>query len=186
MVDLKVTTLTGTDRQLQASKMEAFTKSLRGHALSPGDDGYEETRKVWNGNIDRRPGLIVCCVGVSDVINAVHFARDNNLLVSVRGGGHNVAGSSICDGGIMIDLSHMKSIRVDPVQRTARAEPGIRGGELDHETQAFGLATPTGIVSDTGIAGLTSAGVSAGSHARTVSPLIISSRSISSRPTVGS
>jgi FAD/FMN-containing dehydrogenase len=158
MVDLQVTTLTGTDRQLQESKIEAFKKSLRGHALSPGDDGYDETRKVWNGNIDRRPGLIVCCVGVSDVINAVHFARDNNLLVSVRGGGHNVAGSSVCDGGIMIDLSHMKSIRVNPVKRTARAEPGVKGGELDHETQAFGLATPTGIVSDTGIAGLTLGG----------------------------
>src|SRR6266446_3452985 len=119
MGDLKVTTLTGTDRQLQASKMDACKKSLRGHALSPGDDGYEETRKVWNGHIDRRPGLIVCCVGVSDVLNAVHFARDNHLLVSVRGGGHNVAGSSICDGGIMIDLSPMKSIQVDPVKRTA-------------------------------------------------------------------
>ena len=154
MGDLKVTTLTGTNRQLQESQMEAFKKSLRGHVLSPGDDGYDETRKVWNGHIDRRPGLIVCCVGVSDVINAVHFARDHNLLVSVRGGGHNVAGSSVCDGGLMIDLSPMKSIRVDPVTRTARAEPGVRGGELDHETQAFGLATPTGIVSDTGIAGL--------------------------------
>jgi len=158
MVDLKVTTLTGTDRQLQESKIEAFKKSLRGHALSPGDNGYDETRKVWNGNINRRPGLIICCVRVSDVINAVNFARDHNLLVSVRGGGHNVAGSSVCDGGIMIDLSHMKSIRVDPVKRTARAEPGVRGGELDHETQAFGLATPMGIASDTGIAGLTLGG----------------------------
>src|SRR5262245_21316284 len=126
MVDLKVTTLTGMDRQLQESEMAAFKTSLRGHTLSPGDDGYDETRKVWNGNIDRRPGLIVCCVGVSDIINAVHFARDNNLLVSVRGGGHNVAGSSVCDGGIMIDLSPMKGIRVDPVQRTVRAEPGVR------------------------------------------------------------
>jgi FAD/FMN-containing dehydrogenase len=158
MGDLQVTTLTGQETTLPAAAVDALKQSLRGPLIVPDDARYEETRKVWNGNIDRRPGLIVCCVGVSDVINAVHFARDNNLLVSVRGGGHNVAGSSICDGGIMIDLSHMKSIRVDPVQRTARAEPGVRGGELDHETQAFGLATPTGIVSNTGIAGLTLGG----------------------------
>jgi len=158
MGDLQVTTLTGQETMLPAAAVDALKQSLRGPLIVPDDARYEETRKVWNGNIDRRPGLIVCCVGVSDVINAVHFARDNNLLVSVRGGGHNVAGSSICDGGIMIDLSHMKSIRVDPVKRTARAEPGVRGGELDHETQAFGLATPTGIVSNTGIAGLTLGG----------------------------
>jgi FAD/FMN-containing dehydrogenase len=158
MAALRVTTIRGPNIVLEEATVAAFKKSLRGYALSPGDDGYDETRKVWNGNIDRRPGLIVCCIGVADVINAVHFARDNHLLVSVRGGGHNVAGSSVCDGGLMIDLSHMKSIRVDPVQRTARAEPGVRGGELDHETQAFGLATPTGIVSDTGIAGLTLGG----------------------------
>jgi FAD/FMN-containing dehydrogenase len=158
MADLRITTTRGTDTVLDEATVQAFKTSLRGPLLRPGDDGYDETRKVWNGHIDRRPGLIVCCVGVSDVINAVHFARDHNLLVSVRGGGHNVAGSSVCDGGIMIDLSHMKSIRVDPVQRTARADPGVRGGELDHETQAFGLATPTGIVSNTGIAGLTLGG----------------------------
>jgi FAD/FMN-containing dehydrogenase len=158
MTDLRVTTTGGVDIVLKEDLVTAFRQSLRGPLIAPGDDSYDEARRVWNGNIDRRPGLIVCCGGVSDVINAVQFARDNNLLVSVRGGGHNVAGSSICDGGIMIDLSPMKSIRVDPVQRTVRAEPGVRGGELDHETQAFGLATPTGIVSDTGIAGLTLGG----------------------------
>jgi FAD/FMN-containing dehydrogenase len=158
MTDLRVTTTGGVDIVLKEGLVTAFRQSLRGPLIAPSDDSYDEARKVWNGNIDRRPGLIVCCGGVADVINAVHFARDNHLLVSVRGGGHNVAGSSICDGGLMIDLSRMKSIRVDPVTRTARAEPGVRGGELDHETQAFGLATPTGIVSETGIAGLTLGG----------------------------
>src|SRR5262249_28592884 len=158
MADLRMITTRGTDTVLDEATMQAFKTSLRGPLLRPGDEGYDETRKVWNGNIDRRPGLIVCCGGVADVINAVQFARDNHRLVSVRGGGHNVAGSAVCDGGLMIDLSPMKSIRVDPVTRTARAAPGVRGGELDHETQAFGLATPTGIVSDTGIAGLTLGG----------------------------
>ena len=107
-----------------------------------GDGGYDDARKVWNGMIDRRPALIARCAGVADVINSINFARTHRLLVAVRGGGHNVAGNATCDGGLMIDLSEMHSIRVDPAQRTARAEAGATWGELDQETQTFGLATP--------------------------------------------
>ena len=108
--------------------------------------------------IDRRPALIVRCAGVADVIDAVNFARTNSLLVAVRGGGHNAAGNAVCDGGIVIDLSPMKGIHVDPMRRTARAEGGVTWGEFDRETQAFGLATTGGLVSTTGIAGLTLGG----------------------------
>jgi FAD/FMN-containing dehydrogenase len=108
--------------------------------------------------IDRRPALIVCCSGPADVIHAVNFARTNNLLVSVRGGGHNAAGNAVCDGGIVIDLSQMKGVQVDPERRTARVQGGVTWGELDHETQVFGLATPGGVVSTTGVAGLTLGG----------------------------
>jgi FAD/FMN-containing dehydrogenase len=108
--------------------------------------------------VDRRPALIVRCAGATDVISAVNFARTNNVPVSVRGGGHNVAGSAVCDDGIMLDLSRMKSTRVDPASRTARAEPGVLWGEFDRETQAFGLATTGGNCSQTGIAGLTLGG----------------------------
>jgi FAD/FMN-containing dehydrogenase len=122
------------------------------------DDGYEDARKVWNGMTDKRPGLIVQCADVADVMKAVAFARDNGLLVAVRGGAHSVAGHSVCDGGVLIDLSHMKSVRVDPAKRTARAEGGAKWGDFDHETQAFGLATTGGTNSDTGIGGLTLGG----------------------------
>ena len=126
--------------------------------LRPGDEAYDDVRQVWNRLIDRRPSIIARCVGNSDIINCVDFARANHLLVSVRGGGHSVAGSGVCDDGLMIDLSLMKGVRVDPAQRTARAEPGLNWGEFDHETQAFGLATTGGVVSMTGIAGLTLGG----------------------------
>ena len=132
--------------------------SLRGELLRAGDAAYDEARKVWNGMIDKRPGLIARCTGVADVISAVDFARTHQLLVSVRGGGHNIPGNAVCDGGLMIDLACMRSVRVDPKRRTARAEGGVTWGELDHETQAFGLATTGGSVSDTGIAGLTLGG----------------------------
>ena len=126
--------------------------------LCPRDGGYDEARKIWNGMIDKRPALIARCVGVADVIASVNFARDNSLLMSVRGGGHNVGGSAVCESGIMLDLSLMKGVRVDPVSRTARAEPGLLLGEFDRETLAMGLATTAGTVSDTGIAGLTLGG----------------------------
>ena len=126
--------------------------------MLPGEAGYDEARKVWNGTIDRRPALIVYCAGADDVVEAVSFARSRNLLTAVRAGGHNVAGISVCDGGILIDLSRMKGIAVDPVRRTARAEAGLTLGEFDTATQAFGLATTMGVNSDTGIAGLTLGG----------------------------
>ncbi len=138
--------------------VQKFQSGLRGRLLRPDDDGYDDTRKVWNGTIDKRPGLIVQCAGLADVIDAVRFAREHDLLVSVRGGGHNVAGNALCDGGMMIDLSPMKGVRVDPVQRNAHAQAGLTLGDLDHETQSFGLAVPAGIVSTTGIAGLTLGG----------------------------
>jgi hypothetical protein len=158
MADLRITTTRGTDTVLDEATVQGFKTSLRGPLLCPGDDGYDEACTIWNAMIVKRPALIVRCAGVADVINAVHFARTNNLLVAVRGGGHSIPGHSLCDGGLMIDLSQMKSIRVDPLRRTARAEPGVKLGEFDHETQAFNLATTAGVVSDTGIAGLTLGG----------------------------
>jgi FAD binding domain/Berberine and berberine like len=127
---------------------------FRGELLSPQDPGYENARKVWNGSITRLPALIVRCAGVADVIAAVKFAKDNGLLVAVRGGGHSYPGLSVCDGGLVIDLSLMKGISVDPQARTVRAQAGVLLGELDRETQAFGLAVPSGIVTHTGLSGL--------------------------------
>jgi FAD/FMN-containing dehydrogenase len=132
--------------------------SLRGGLLQPADPGYDSARRIDNAMIDRRPALIVRCAGVADVLAAVRFARAQDLLVSVRAGGHNVAGNAICDGGLVIDVSSMKGIRVDPIARTVRAEAGVTWGDLDAETQAFGLATTGGVISTTGIAGLTLGG----------------------------
>lgn len=138
--------------------IQQFKANLRGELLRPGDPGYDDARRVWNGMIDKRPGLIARCTGAADVIQSVQFAREHELLVAVRGGGHNYAGKSVCDDGLMIDLSPMKGIRVDPRRRTARAQPGLKLGEFDRETQAFGLATTLGVNTDTGIAGLTLGG----------------------------
>ncbi|HXP75619.1 MAG TPA: FAD-binding oxidoreductase, partial [Stellaceae bacterium] len=132
--------------------------ALRGKILDQGSPAYDEARTIWNAMIDRKPGLIVRCLGAADVIHCVRFARDNGLLVAVRGGGHNIAGSAICDGGVVIDLSQMKSVRVDPAAQRAWVEPGATLADLDKETQAFGLAVPTGINSTTGVAGLTLGG----------------------------
>ncbi|NLE53229.1 MAG: FAD-binding oxidoreductase [Chloroflexi bacterium] len=144
--------------QLSADDVTAFAGHLNGALLRPGDRGYDEARHVWNGLIDRCPALIARCADVSDVIEAVRFARAHDMLTAVRGGGHNVAGTGTVDGGLLIDLSLMKRIRVDPERRTARAEGGVTWGELDRETQVFGLATPGGVVTDTGVAGLTLGG----------------------------
>src|SRR5687767_11246259 len=114
-----------------------FRAGLLGALLAAGADGYDAARRVWNGSIDRKPALIARCTGTADVIHAVNFARTNDLLVSVRGGGHNVTGNAVCDGGLMIDLSPMRGIHVDPARRTVRAQGGVTWGELDHETQAF-------------------------------------------------
>jgi FAD/FMN-containing dehydrogenase len=143
---------------LDQAAIDGLRNSLRGPLLEAGDEGYDAARQVWNGMIDRRPALIARCAGVSDVIAAVNFARAHDLLVSIRGGGHNVTGNAVCDGGLMIDMSLMKGIRVDPASRTVRAQAGVTWGEFDHETQAFGLATTGGQVTTTGIAGLTLGG----------------------------
>lgn len=131
---------------------------LRGRLILPDDADYEEARHVWNGMIDKRPAAIVRCAGPADVVQAVDFARSQGMLVAARGGGHNVAGNATCDGGLVIDLSRMKGMRVDPDARTARAQAGLTWAEFDHETQAFGLATTGGLVSTTGIAGFTLGG----------------------------
>jgi FAD/FMN-containing dehydrogenase len=158
MSDVNVVTLNGIGAKLAEATVEGFKQSLRGQLIIPGDECYEEARQVWNANIDRRPGLICRPMGVADVINAVNFARDHNLLVSVRGGAHSFAGTCVCNGGLVVDLSLMKGIRVDPLRRTVRAEGGVKWGEFDRETQAFGLATTGGTVTDTGISGLTLGG----------------------------
>lgn len=143
---------------LNDTTIEKFKASLRGELIQRSDERYDEARKLWNGMFDRRPALIARCAGTADVISAVNFGRDNRLQVAVRGGGHSIPGHSVCDGGLVIDLSSMKAIRVDPAARTARAQPGVKWIEFDHETQAFGLATTGGTASDTGIAGLTLGG----------------------------
>jgi FAD/FMN-containing dehydrogenase len=158
MADQRINTTSGTEIGLTATAIEQFKGSLRGELLCPGDDHYDSARAIHNGMIDRRPALIVRCAGVADVMAAVTFARSHNLVVAVRGGGHGVPGFAVCDGGLMIDLSRMQSVRVDPVGRTARAEGGCTWGSFDHETQAFGLATTGGIARPTGIAGLTLGG----------------------------
>ncbi len=158
MNDLSLTTLESGKATLSATAIDALGAQLRGSLLTESDAPYDEARTIWNAMIDRRPGLIVRCAGAADVVSAVRFARDNRLLVAVRGGGHNIAGSAVCDGGLMIDLSQMKSVRVDAAAQRAWVEPGATLADLDKETQAFGLAVPTGINSTTGIAGLTVGG----------------------------
>ncbi len=131
---------------------------FRGELIQPSDAGYESARKVYNGMIDKRPRLIARTVDVADVIAAVDYGRENKMLVAIRGGGHNGGGLGICDDGLVIDLSRMKSVRVDPVAREARVEGGCVGGDVDHATHAFGLATPSGTIASTGVAGLTLGG----------------------------
>ncbi|MEA3413352.1 MAG: FAD-binding oxidoreductase [Pseudomonadota bacterium] len=151
-------TLAGHDTVIASESIEAFEATVRGPVLRPESPGYDEVREIWNAMIDRRPGLITRCAGAADVMHAVRFAREHGLLVSVRGAGHNIAGNAISDGGLLIDLSEMKSVRVDTATKSVRVEPGVTLGELDHETQAFGLAVPVGINSTTGVAGLTLGG----------------------------
>jgi hypothetical protein len=136
----------------------SFASSFRGELLTRGDGNYDRARRVFNGMIDRRPSAILRCCGVADVIQGVRLARAQEWPVSIRAGGHGVAGNAVCDGGLMLDLSGMKGMHVDPVRRTAQAQTGLLLSEFDHETQAFGLATTLGVVSLTGIAGLTLGG----------------------------
>jgi FAD/FMN-containing dehydrogenase len=131
---------------------------FRGELIQPGDAPYEDARRVYNGMIDKRPLLIARCADVADVMAAVEFGRENGLLTAIRGGGHNGGGLGVCDNGLVIDLSRMKGVRVDPEKRTVRVEGGCTGGDVDHATHAFGLATPTGTVASTGVAGLTLGG----------------------------
>src|SRR5215510_4870045 len=145
-------------RTVPLAKMQAFKERLHGRLVCPGDNDYDRARRVWNGRIDRRPALIAFCANDADVVAAVRFAREHELLTAVRGGGHNVAGTAVCDDGLVIDLSLMKAIEVDATQRTARAQGGVRWGELDRATQAYGLAVPSGTDSEVGIAGLTLGG----------------------------
>jgi FAD/FMN-containing dehydrogenase len=140
------------------SKIAAFKAGLRGQLIQPQDPGYDEARALYNGMIDKRPRLIARCADVADVISAVNYGRDNNLLIAVRGGGHNGPGLGSVDDGLVIDLSAMKGVRVDPKARTVRVGPGCTQGDVEHATHAFGLAVPAGIVSTTGIAGLTLGG----------------------------
>jgi FAD/FMN-containing dehydrogenase len=150
--------LDGTDFEIDEETVQAFQARLHGDLLRPGNDGYDDARKIWNAMIDKRPGLIARCTGVADVIDAVNFARENRLLVSVRGVGHNIAGTALCDGGLVIDLSGMRGVWMDLDARTVRVQPGASWGDVDRETQAFGFAVPSGIVSTTGVSGLTLGG----------------------------
>jgi FAD/FMN-containing dehydrogenase len=147
-----------TQLNLSDDVIEAFAASLRGELIRPRDAQYDAARAIWNGQIDKYPALIARCAGAADVVVAVNFAREHGLLLAVRGGGHNAAGNALCDGGLVVDLSSMQGIRVDPDARRARAEGGVLWRDLDRETLAFGLATVGGNVSTTGIAGYTLGG----------------------------
>jgi FAD/FMN-containing dehydrogenase len=143
---------------LDYTVIQDLRNEIRGELLTPTDVGYDPARRVWNGMINKRPALIVQCATVADVVACTNFAREHDVLVSVRGGGHNYAGKAVCDEGLVIDLSRMKTISVDPVRRTAVAEAGLRLGEFDRATQDYGLATTLGVNTDTGISGLTLGG----------------------------
>ncbi|HYK82266.1 MAG TPA: FAD-binding oxidoreductase [Gemmatimonadales bacterium] len=153
-----MTARTQADGEIDRASAERLRTRLRGPVVVPGDPGYEEARTVWNAMIDRRPGLVARCRGVADVVECVNFARDHGLPLSVKGGGHNIAGLAVCDGGLMLDMSLMRGVWVDPTTRTARAQPGCLLGDVDRETQVHGLAAVLGFVSNTGIAGLTLGG----------------------------
>ena len=144
--------------RLDKQTVSIFKGSLRGELIQPGDDRYDEARQLYNGMIDKRPGLIARCVDAADVIAAVNFGRENHLLLAVRGGGHNGAGLGSCDNGLVIDLSRMRGIRVDAARREVCVEGGCTWGDVDHATQPFGLAVPTGFISTTGVGGLTLGG----------------------------
>jgi FAD/FMN-containing dehydrogenase len=158
MTKLTIATLDGGARTVDESALAGLRGGLRGSLCAPGEEGYDAARSIWNAMVDRRPGAVVRCHGAADVMQAVRFAAEHDLLVAVRGGGHNIAGNAVCDGGLLVDLSPMRSVRVDPAARTARVEAGALLGDLDMEAQAFGLATPLGINSTTGVAGLTLGG----------------------------
>jgi FAD/FMN-containing dehydrogenase len=144
-----------TEALLDEQALAGLTATVRGPILTPGAPGYDEARAIWNGLIDRRPALIVQCSGAADVVDAVNFAREQGLALSIKAGGHNVAGNAVNDGGLVVDLSQMRGVHVDPDNQTVRVQGGATWGDLDRETQLFGLAVPGGVVSTTGVAGLT-------------------------------
>jgi len=155
---LRIMTIAGTETTLDDQALQGFRAVIRGDVFTEAEDGYEEALLLHNGMIDRRPALAVRCRGAADVIDAVKLASNNNLLVAVKGGGHGVAGNALCDRGLLIDLSLMRGVQVDPAGRTAQVQGGALLGDLDRETQAFGLVAPAGVVSETGVAGLTLGG----------------------------
>lgn len=158
MTHVSIKTHDGSDYSLTEEDIAGLAAGLRGQICIDGDAGFDEARTLWNAMVDRRPGLVIRCAGAADVQKAVKLASEHNLLVAVRSGGHNIAGNAVCDGGLLIDLSTMNSVWVDPHNKTARVEPGASLGDVDKETQAHALALPVGINSTTGIAGLTLGG----------------------------
>jgi FAD/FMN-containing dehydrogenase len=158
MSDVAVATRAGGQTTLDEETIQAFRSGLRGGLVTKDDAGYDEARALWNAMIDRRPALIARCAGAADVIQSVKLAREKDLLFSIRGAGHNIAGKATCEGGLMIDLSGMRDVRVDPERGIVHCGPGATLADLDHETQVFGLAVPVGINSTTGVAGLTLGG----------------------------
>lgn len=143
---------------LQQSQVDSFKAGFGGDVILPEDSNYDEVRQIWNAMIDRKPGMIARCTSAEDVVKAVNFGREHDLLISVRGGGHNIAGKALCDDGLLIDLSLMKQVKVDPDKQLALVEPGCTLEDVDAATQKHGLAVPVGINSTTGIAGLTLGG----------------------------
>ncbi len=175
---------------MTSDAIAALKHTLRGRLIGSADPDYDDARALYNGMIDKRPSLIARCVDVADVVEAVNVARKEGLPLAIRGGGHNGPGLGSCDDGLVIDLSMMKSVRVDPESRTMRVEAGCTSGDVDHATHAFGLAVPFGIVSSTGVAGLTLGGGTGISPASTASrlttfskPMSYSRMDVSSRPT---
>ncbi|MDA9491220.1 FAD-binding oxidoreductase [Bradyrhizobium sp. CCBAU 11361] len=158
MTEIRLASLQGGATVVGSDTLAAFRETLRGKVCLPGEAGYDEARTIWNAMIDRQPSAVVRCRGAADIMRAVSFAREHGALLAVRAGGHNIAGNAVCEGGLLIDLSLMRGVRIDPVSCTARVEPGATLGDFDREAQAFGLATPLGINSTTGVAGLTLGG----------------------------
>src|SRR4029453_2952679 len=158
MSGLKVKTRANGEIALQEDTIRKFKESLRGELIRSEDAGYDDARSIWNAMIDRRPALIARCLGVTDVVTCVNFARAHGLILSIKGGGHNISGLAVCEGGLMLDMSRMRGVWVDPTTRTAHAQAGCLLGDVDRETEVHGLAAVLGFVSNTGIAGLTLGG----------------------------
>ncbi len=158
MAETRVKGLDGGEVKLEQRDLDALDAATRGAIMTPGDDGYDASRTIWNGMIDRRPGLVVKCIGTADVIACIDFARERGLEVCIRGGGHNIAGLAVADGAFMLDMTHMKGVHVDPANGVAHCQAGCTLGDVDRETQLHGMAAVLGFVSNTGITGLTLGG----------------------------